>query len=172
MGASAYIAYEFAPPEGPRSAAANLPLDGVAELVGLDTEERHAAVVSMVEASVDMVEAGGLRPRPPDHLACNGGPEPARGSGPCHVVLGPLPGRCRAAGSRPRAPGPAGHERAHARREERHGSPQGAHEGQTRHQRRAHPDVSAGLHPPPSGHQPSIGKGSSMDGGESSTTQS
>ncbi|NKY96769.1 hypothetical protein [Nocardiopsis alborubida] len=64
MGGSAYIEYEFATPDGPRRTAANLPLDGAVELVGLDTEERHAKVVSMVEASVDMVEAEGFQAPP------------------------------------------------------------------------------------------------------------
>lgn len=59
MGSSAHIEYSFPTPDGPRRMAGSLPLNGVAELVGLDTEERHAEVVRLVEGSVDWVETGG-----------------------------------------------------------------------------------------------------------------
>lgn len=59
MGSSAHIEYSFPTPDGPRRMTGSLPLNGVAELVGLDTEERHAEVVRMVEGSVDWVEMGG-----------------------------------------------------------------------------------------------------------------
>lgn len=60
LGGSAYIEYTFTTKDGPRSMAANMPLDGVAELVGLSAEERNTQVVKMIESSVDIVEAGGV----------------------------------------------------------------------------------------------------------------
>ena len=52
LGGNAYIEYAFTTKDGPRRMTANMPLDGVAELVGLSAEERNAQVVKMIESSV------------------------------------------------------------------------------------------------------------------------
>ena len=64
MGGSAHIEYSFPTPDGSRRMTGSLPLDGVAELVGLEAEERHAEVVRMIEESVDLVESDGLQAPP------------------------------------------------------------------------------------------------------------
>lgn len=65
LGVQAHVEYTFDTPDGPRHLAGRIPLEDVAELVGVEPEERYRLLVEWVEATVDRVQAGDFQQPPP-----------------------------------------------------------------------------------------------------------
>jgi hypothetical protein len=59
-GTTMRIEYQFQTPDGPLSKGATAPLEGIAELIGLDPEERRDMLVRMAEGTIGDVEAQAL----------------------------------------------------------------------------------------------------------------